>query len=386
MLDHSSMKPVMRCSRCDHRYATDERVWRCVCGGALELALPVPQMSPELIRRRPAELWRYVEALPPLTTRVSLGETMTPFIPFEHRERTVWLKCDYLLPTGSYKDRGAAILMSHLKGIGIRHAVEDSSGNAAASLAAYAARAGMALEVFCPASASPAKLAQIQLYGARLRLIEGPRQRTTEALERHVATTGDFYASHLWHPYFLEGIKTMAFEIVEQNGWRVPEVVLCPVGAGSILLGLHKGFTELKHAGVSDRLPRLFAVQAANICPVYRAYERQDTDVPPVETPQPTLAEGIALPRPVRGRLILQALRETGGGVTAVSEGEICDGLVILGRQGIYVEPTSAVVVKALEHLEDAQIIHPQEQVVLVLSGFGLKASAALQQVMSDES
>ncbi|MBI3325110.1 MAG: threonine synthase [Nitrospinae bacterium] len=348
----------------------------------MDLLLPVPQISPEVVQGRPADLWRYVEALPPLTTRVSLGESMTPFIPFEHRGRTVCLKCDYLLPTGSYKDRGAAMLVSHLKAMGVRRAVEDSSGNAAASLAAYAARAEIEIEVFCPASASPGKLTQIQLYGAKLRLIEGSRQRTTEALEQHVAATGDFYASHLWHPYFLEGIKTMAFEIAEQNGWRAPGAVICPVGAGSILLGLHKGFRELKDAGVIDRLPRLFAAQAANICPLYRAYTSHDTDVPPIEAPQPTLAEGIALPRPVRGPLLLQALRETNGGVAAVSEEEIREGLVILGRRGICVEPTSAVVVKALEHLEDAKVIHPPEQVVLVLSGFGLKASSALQQLV----
>jgi threonine synthase len=272
--------------------------------------------------------------------------------------------------------------MSHLQAIGIRRVVEDSSGNAAASLAAYAARAGIDIEVFCPASASPGKLAQIELYGAKLRLIAGPRHQTTEALEHHIAITGDFYASHLWHPYFLEGIKTMAFEITEQNGWRAPEAVVCPVGAGSILLGLYKGFIALRAAGLIDRLPRLVAVQAANICPVLRAYERDDADVSPLETPQPTLAEGIALPRPVRGPLLLRTLRETNGGVTAVSEAEIRQGLVMLGRRGICVEPTSAVVLKALEHFEDAGIVSPHEQVVLVLSGFGLKASSVLQQLI----
>src|SRR5919109_2412583 len=262
---------MMRCTSCDKRYGADEQRWRCVCGGALDLLLSPPHISPDLVQRRPPELWRYREALPPLARRVSLGESMTPLIPFHHRGREIWLKCDYLLPTGSYKDRGAAILMSQLRSMGVRHVVEDSSGNAAASLAAYAARAGIDIEVFCPASASPGKLAQIKLYGARLRLIEGPRQHTTEALERHVAATGDYYASHLWHPYFLEGVKTVAFEITEQNGWRAPEVVICPVGAGSILLGLYKGFTELKQAGLIERLPRLFAAQAANICPVYQA-------------------------------------------------------------------------------------------------------------------
>jgi threonine synthase len=198
-----------------------------------------------------------------------------------------------------------------------------------------------------------------------------------------VAATGDFYASHLWHPYFLEGVKTVAFEITEQNGWRAPEVVICPVGAGSILLGLHKGFTELQQAGIIDRLPRLFAAQAANICPVYQAYQRHDSDVPPMAAPRSTLAEGIALPRPVRGATLLQALRETNGGVAAVSEDEIREGVVILGRHGICVEPTSAVVIKALEHLEDAGAVHPDEQVVLVLSGSGLKAGAILQELAS---
>jgi threonine synthase len=382
VVEQASTTLFMECSHCGQQYAVHEPIWRCQCGGPLELWLPAAQLSREMVERRPPDLWRYQEALPPLGSRVSLGEHITPFVPFEHRGRTVWLKCDYLLPTGSYKDRGAAILMSHLTDLGIRHAVEDSSGNAAAALAAYAARAGIALEVFCPASASAAKLAQITLYGAQLRMVEGPRQQTTEALERHVITTGMFYASHLWHPYFLEGVKTVAFEITEQNGWRAPDVVICPVGAGSILLGLYKGFAELRRSGLIARLPRLFAAQAANVCPVYRAYERHATDVEPIEAPLATLAEGIALPRPVRGPLLLQALRDTDGGVTAVSEEEIRAGMMILGRGGICVEPTSAVVVKALEHFESAGTIRTHEQVVLILSGFGLKAAATLQQVM----
>jgi threonine synthase len=347
----------------------------------LDLLLPPPHLSPNLVQLRPPDFWRYREALPPLASPVSLGESITPLIRVDHRDRAIWLKCDYLLPTGSYKDRGAAILMSQLQAMGVRRVVEDSSGNAAASLAAYAARAGIDIEVFCPASASPGKLAQIQLYGAHLHLIEGPRQRTTEALEHHVAATGDFYASHLWHPYFLEGVKTMAFEIAEQNGWQPPDVIICPVGAGSILLGLHKGFTELQRAGVIARLPRLFAAQAANICPVYQAYQRHDTDVAAMAASRPTLAEGIALPCPVRGVAVLRAIRESKGGVAAVSEEEIREGLVILGRHGICVEPTSAVVVKALGHLEDAGMIHADEQVVLVLSGFGLKAGLILQEL-----
>jgi threonine synthase len=194
-----------------------------------------------------------------------------------------------------------------------------------------------------------------------------------------VAETGDFYASQLWHPHFVEGIKTLAYEITEQDGWRAPDAVVCPVGAGSILLGLYQGFSELAAAGLISRMPRLFAAQAANVSPVYRAFQDGAADVAPVAAPRPTLAEGIALPRPVRGRRVLEALRATGGGVAAVSEAEIGDGLRALGRGGVCVEPTSAVVLPALDHLADAGRVRPEERVVLVLSGFGLKAGAALQ-------
>ena len=204
--------------------------------------------------------------------------------------------------------------MSQLQSMGVRHVVEDSSGNAAASLAAYAARAGIDIEVFCPASASPGKLAQIKLYGAQLRLIEGPRQRTTEALEQPCRS----YAEISMPPtcgtrIFLKGSKPWPLRSPSKMVGRHPDVIICPVGAGSILLGLHKGFTELQRAGVIERLPRLFAAQAANICPVYQAYERHDTDVPAMAASRPTLAEGIALPCPVRGVALLQALRETQG-------------------------------------------------------------------------
>jgi threonine synthase len=327
-------------------------------------------------------MWRYREALAIAGEPVSLGEPMTPLIAIEHEGRSIELKCDYLLPSGSYKDRGAAVLMTHLRAIGIRRAVEDSSGNAAASLAAYAARAGIQLTVFCPASASPGKLAQVRLHGAELRLIEGPRPRATEALEAHVAASGEFYASHLWHPFFQEGIKTLAFEIAEQRGWRVPHAVVCPVGAGSILLGLWVGFGELWRAGLIERMPRLFAVQAERICPVYLAHGRGADDVDPA-APQPTLAEGIALPRPVRGREVLRAIRETGGDVARVTEDEILRGLLALGRHGVGVEPTSAVVLPALEQLRDAGSIRDDEDVVLILSGAALKAGALLSDIVN---
>ena len=374
----------LRCARCGATHAGDARLWRCPCGGPLDLTPPAaPALDPATLGVRPADLWRYAELLPPGAARVSLGERMTPLVPARLGGAAVWLKCDYLQPTGSYKDRGAATLMSHLKGLGITRATDDSSGNAAAALAAYAAAAGIGMTVFCPASASPGKLAQIRLYGATLRLVEGPRPRATEALLTELAAAPDlFYASHLWHPHFLTGMQTLAFEIAEQRDWRAPDAVLCPVGAGSILLGLHWGFTTLHRAGLIGRRPRLYAVQAAAVAPVARAFAAGLADVPPFEAPARTLAEGIALPAPVRGAQVLAALRESDGGVATVTEPEIRTGLFELGRLGVCVEPTSAVVVPGLARLRAANQIAADDEVVLVLSGFGLKATATLEALL----
>lgn len=266
--------------------------------------------------------------------------------------------------------------MSYLKELGVEEAVEDSSGNAGASLAVYAARAGVRLKVFCPGSASSGKLLQIRLYGAELVQVEGPRPRATEALLAYEARTKTPYASHLWHPFFLEGVKTLAFEMVEQLEWQAPGTVLCPVGAGSILLGLHKGFSELRRAGVIPRLPRLVAVQARNVSPLHRAFHQGEEDVARAPDPQPTLAEGIALPMPVRGKALLRALRESGGTVVAVSEEEIAAGVRHFGRAGFCVEPTSAVVWAGVARLD--RETGWDGPAVAVLSGHGLKASQAI--------
>ena len=332
-------------------------------------------------------MWRYREALPAFEEAVSLGEQPTPLVavpPREFGRDGVLFKCEYTLPTGSYKDRGAATLVSYLKSTGVTEAVEDSSGNAGASMAAYCARAGIGLKVFCPQSASAGKLTQIRLYGAGLVRVPGPRPRATEALLEHVEAAGSAYASHLWHPLFLEGIRTMAYEIAEQLGWSAPDYVLCPVGAGSILLGLFDGFSDLLAAGVVNRLPRLVAVQAGNVSAVCAAVRTGAGRVEPARDPQPTLAEGIALPAPVRDREVLQAIRGSGGTAVSVGEGEIASGAAALGRAGFCVEPTSAVVWPGLRKLiESDSPPPPGASIVVVLSGHGLKASPALAEILA---
>ena len=371
------------CSSCGKDAGEAPRHYRCTeCSGPLDFEGGPVSFPLEKIASRPASMWRYAEALPSFGPPVSLGEPQTPLETVDLDGFPLQLKCDFCMPTGSYKDRGAALLMGYLKSIGVEEAVEDSSGNAGAALAAYAARAGVRLKVFCPASASAGKLAQIRLYGAELVPIEGPRPRATEALLAYVEETGAVYASHLWHPLFISGIKTLAWEIAEQSGWQAPDVVVCPVGAGSILLGLYQGFNDLFNAGVIDSLPRLVAIQSKHVNPVARAFSAGSDTVEPI-TPEPTLAEGIALPGPVRGMQVIQALYRSGGTVVDVSEDEIVDGLRRLGQRGFCVEPTSAVVWHGVKRYVEKEGVEPDAKVVAVLSGHGLKAAERLASVLT---
>ncbi|MFH1567563.1 MAG: pyridoxal-phosphate dependent enzyme [Gemmatimonadota bacterium] len=377
------MNGSLRCPDCSLDLELTPRIYRCpTCLGPLCYSLPDRAFPTDHSGARPASMWRYLEALPQLRDPVSLGEFMTPLVPLQVGPHAALAKCEYTLPSGSYKDRGAALLISWLKEAGVEEAVEDSSGNAGAALAAYAARAGLRLKVFCPRTAAAGKLAQIGLYGAELVRVEGPRPRATAALLEYLETSGSVYASHLWQPLFLEGVRTLAYEIAEQLAWQAPECVVCPVGAGSVLLGLHWGFGDLLRAGRIDRLPRLVAVQAAGTAAVAAAWERGAGRVDPVAAPQPTIAEGIALPAPVRDRQVLEALRQSGGAAVTVSEAQIADGLLHLGRGGFCVEPTSAVVWHGLLEYLRPHPLPAESRIVLVLTGHGLKATGQVSDLL----
>ena len=379
------MTLTFHCSACDAPYPQAPAPYRCLaCDAPLECRSPASTFPLDQIAARPADMWRFREALPPVGDPVSLGEARTPLIPFDLDGMTVLAKCDHTLPTGSYKDRGAALLMSYLHALGLEEAVEDSSGNAGAALAAYAARAKVRLKVFCPASASAGKLVQIRLYGAELVPVEGPRPRATEALLEYIDRTGAVYASHLWHPLFIEGLKTLAFELAEQLDWTAPDAVVCPVGAGSILLGLYRGFLDLQRAKLVNRLPRLIAVQAEHVSPLYQAFHAGLDIVPPATSPRPTRAEGIALPRPVRDREVINALRQSAGTVVAVSEEAIVQGVRQLGRAGLCVEPTSAVIWDGLRQAQTAGLVEPGQRIVAVLSGHGLKAAQPIGELLAN--
>ena len=210
------------------------------------------------------------------------------------------------IPPGSYKDRGASVLLTHLKALGVKEVVEDSSGNAGAAIAAYSARAGIRCTIYCPEFTSKSKLRQISAYGAELKLAPGNRTATTEAVKQAAENT--CYASHNWHPFFLEGTKTLAYEITEQLGEKVPTHIICPVGFGSIYLGLYLGFQELHEAGMIDRVPRLLGIQPETCCPIYTAYRDKTPTISRMPQTAPTLAEGITAELPIRGEMLLEEM------------------------------------------------------------------------------
>jgi threonine synthase len=360
-------------------YALDQARWCADNGNYLNLG-PAPGLKRADIDRDRYSVWRYARAL--LVSErdaVSLGEGWTPLLPCEWEGVSVLMKLEFLMPTGSFKDRGMTVMVSYLKSRGIGHVLEDSSGNAGASLSAYAAAAGMRCRILVPETASYPKIAQIAACGADVVTIRGSRQDVAEAAIR--MSHEIFYASHNWQPFFVEGTKTIAYELWEQLGFRAPDAVIVPLGYGSNILGCERGFAELKRNGEIEKLPRLFGVQAANCAPYFAAFRAgAETLVPTGVTP--TIAEGIASSRPTRVREVLSAVRRSRGAIVAVSEEEIVAALAVLARQGLYVEPTSAAAAAGLTQLIHTGAIREGETTVLVLTGSGLKASEKIGELL----
>jgi threonine synthase len=297
---------------------------------------------------------------------VTLGEGGTPLVGVKIHGRDLFFKCEHLNPTGSFKDRGTAVLVSHLAAAGVTTAVEDSSGNAGSSFAAYAARAGITARVFVPDTASAAKRAQIAEYGAQVVRIIGPRTAAAEAVLR-AAASGLVYASHAYLPLGQPGLATLAYEIVEQLG-RPPGSIVVPVGQGTLALGCAAGFEAMRRAGAIERVPAIIGVQAEACAPIWAVYTGGRAGLGWVREAE-TRAEGIRIFQPLRGDEVLAAIERSGGFLLAVREDQILEGEHELARLGFYVEPTSAVVWPAvLDSI--ANLIDP---VVLVLTGSGYK-------------
>ena len=357
------------CTNCRRPYPEDATPYRCPkCGGIYDFA-SLPAFDPARVDPAQPGIWRYRHALglPADAPAVTLGEGNTPLVWREVFGRRVAFKLEFLNPTGSFKDRGAAPLVSFLLQRGVTAAVEDSSGNAGASFAAYAAASGMRARVFVPAYASGPKRAQIEAYGAEVVPVPGPRSRASEAVQQ-AAAEGAVYASHAWMPQGLLGYATVAFELVEQLG-EAPGTVVMPAGQGGLLLGVGRGFEMLRRAGVIARAPQLIGVQAEACAPLWSAFTYGSLGLETISEGE-TVAEGVRIRYPLRGDAVLRATAASRGRFVVVREEDILPGRDQLSRQGLFVEPTSAIIWDALAQISaDAP-----DPIVAILTGSGLKS------------
>jgi len=370
---------LLRCTRCGRVEEENALRFRCDCGGAFDIEFE-PVFHPEQTAGRARDLSRWREVLPLGQEPVSLGEGGTPLLEVALDGRTLLVKQEQLSPTGSYKDRGAAVLMAHLHELGVRHVVEDSSGNAGAAIAAYAARAGIRCDIYVPEETAAAKTAQIEAYGATLHRVPGTREDTAAAAQ--LAAETSVYASHVYNPWFLQGTKTFAYESAEQLGWTSPDAVVLPAGNGTLLLGAALGFMELLRLGVVSHMPRIIAVQAAACAPLSTAFERGGTE--PVQiAARPTAAEGIAIAQPARGAQILAAVRASGGSFLSVEEADIVASLRDCCTMGWFIEPTAAAVIAGARRY--ATTAPSGETIVTAFTGHGLKSPATVAGMVHQE-
>ncbi len=355
----------LRCPKCGNSRSADMSAEPCVgCGSPLDVAyiahggndqaMPSPVHAP--------------------TNDVSLGEGDTPCVhltTFYARLPNLYAKLEFLNPTGSFKDRGTATMLSVAAEHGVVELVEDSSGNAGASVSAYAARAGIKSHIFVPADAPEAKLRQIKAYGTEVHPIEGPRQSVTDAAITYAKERGLVYASHMLSPYFAEGTKAFAYEVAQQFSESMPGHVVFPVGNGSLLTGAYNGLKELKASGQIEKIPRLHAVQSRNVMPLVAAFTGQEWGP---ESATKTVAGGISISAPSRQWQILDILRATGGSAVAVEESSILQMQRDLAEEeGIFAEPTSAAAFAGLEILANQGVIKESDTVLVPVTGFGLK-------------
>jgi threonine synthase len=356
------------CSNCRRPYPEDSLPYKCRhCGGVF--AVGDISYSPGKVEEELRGVWKYRHSfgLPVGAPMVSLGEGNTPLVEGHGFGKKLAFKLEFANPTGSFKDRGTAPLLSLLKERGVPQAVEDSSGNAGASFAAYTATAGIQARVFVPASASGPKRSQIAAYGAELVSVSGPRSEAAAAV-RLAADHGAVYASHAMLPFGLPGIATISYELYEQLGGS-PGTIVAPVGHGSLLLGIAKGFAAMQAAGQISRLPVLVGVQARACAPMWAVATMGASGLAWV-TEGETVAEGVRVMQPIRGDELMAVVDASGGRFVAVEEESILPARDALARAGLFVEPTSALVWAGLEGIATEL----PEPIVLILTGSGLKS------------
>ena len=358
------------CTKCGHTEDVTTRKMHCDCGGLWELDYEPPKFSLDDIDTSTWSLFRYRKFLPltgDIWKDITLGEGMTPIIPYQQH---IFFKMDYFMPTLSFKDRGAAVLVEHAASIGVRSVVQDSSGNAGNSIAAYCARAGIKCEIFVPEGTSDKKIRMIKAHGAKINIVPGSRDHCADVCRKKAAEEGIYYANHVYNPFFYEGTKTYIYETYEQLH-RIPEHIFIPLGNGTLFLGIVKGLEHLLKSGVIDHMPQLIIVQSEKCQPFIEAME-QGREEAASKNVAPTLAEGIAIGMPMRSAEILKAIRRYNVQSVAIPEEQILPARRELALQGIYCEHTTAAVYAG--YVEYCHQHGNTRDVLISMCGAGLKS------------
>ncbi len=358
------------CTVCGRTEPVTTRMAHCTCGGLWQLDNPLPGFDLSDVDRSEWSLFRYRRfmALDDESWRsVTMGEGMTPVVRLDD---DVLLKMDYYMPTLSFKDRGAAVLIAHCKAIGVDKVVQDSSGNAGNSVAAYCAKAGIGCEIFVPEGTSPKKIDMIRAHGAICTVVPGSRDHCADVCREKVEKDGVYYANHVYNPFFYEGTKTYIYEVYEQLG-RIPAHLVIPVGNGTLFLGAIFALEHLLASGVIGHMPQIIALQSQNCDPLLRAAEHGE-DTPETVHPTPTIAEGIAIGQPMRGRQILTLAKKHAVRFVHAPEDQILTARAALARRGVYCEHTTAANYAA--YLEYCRLYGRTEDTLITMCGAGLKS------------
>ena len=375
----------LECPKCNATYESEQRIQLCRCGSPLLVRYDLKKVKRTfrkkgLVSRR-ENLWRYWELLPVNKEEniVSLGEGMTPLIHLKNSGpklglNHLYLKDEGLIPTGTFKARGAAVGVSRAKELGIKVLAMPTNGNAGGSWAAYCAKAGIKAIIVMPQDAPMINRKEVAITGAELYLVNGLISDAGKIVGRAVAEYGWYDASTLKEPYRIEGKKTMGLEIAEQFGWEVPDVIIYPTGGGVGMIGIYKGLKELQEIGwIGEKMPRLVSVQSAGCAPVVKAWEEKKSESTFWENSN-TIAFGLNVPKALGDFLILQAIYETDGCAVAVEDNEILGAQQMLAsEEGNFCCPEGAATLSAAIQLIKSNWIKPNEKVVLLNTGTGLK-------------
>ncbi len=362
---------MLKCVQCGYELEADPWVISCPkCGGLLssEIKRRPLAISWSLFRTRRLGVWRYRELLPRVREVVTLGEGGTPLVKIGEK---LWVKFEGANPTGSFKDRGMTVAISVAKGSGVKNVICASTGNTAASMSAYASRAGMRSFVVLPkGKVARGKLAQAALHGAIIIEIDGPFDLALDAVKEIAGPETGLYLLNSLNPWRIEGQKTLAYEVIDEMG--VPDWIVLPVGNAGNISAIWKGFSEMKRFGLSRKVPRLAGIQAEGAAPIAKAF-KEGGDVPLFTNNPETIATAIRIGRPVNWTKAFKALRESKGVTEIVSDQEIVDAQRELGRMGLGVEPASASSYAGYLRLLKEGTIEREDRVVLVATGHALK-------------